>query len=149
MAKERVAGLIFFFTGIYGLIFSLRLPLGYWREPGPGMFPLGLSILLCLSGVLWFIYGKRKGEERIDWSRSVRKLVTPLKIVGLTVVFILTLDRLGYLITASLYMFFLFLWVSRYKFMITVGLAIALAVGSWFFFEKVLAVQLPKGLFPL
>jgi hypothetical protein len=30
-----------------------------------------------------------------------------------------------------------------------VGLAIALAVGSWFFFEKVLAVQLPKGLFPL
>jgi hypothetical protein len=149
MAKERAAGLIFFFTGIYGLIFSLKLPLGYWREPGPAMFPLGLSILLCLSGVLWFIYGKRKGEERIDWGGLVRKLVTPLKIVGLTAVFILTLDRLGYLITASLYMFFIFLWVSRYKFMITVGLAIALGVGSWFFFEKFLAVQLPKGLFPL
>ncbi len=113
------------------------------------MFPLGLSILLCLSGVLWFIYGKRKGEERIDWGRLVRKLVTPLKIVGLTAVFILTLDRLGYLVTASLYMFFLFLCVSRYKFMITVGLAIALGVGSWFFFEKLLAVQLPKGLLPL
>jgi len=149
MAKERAAGLIFFLTGIYGLIFSLKLPLGNWREPGPAMFPLGLSILLCLSGVLWFICGKRKGEATIDWGRSVRKLVTPLKIVGLTVVFILTLDRLGYLVTASLYMFFLFLWVSRYKFMVTVGLALALGVGSWFFFEKVLAVQLPKGLFPL
>lgn len=149
MNKECAASLIFLFAGIYGLIFSIQLPLGKWIEPGPGMFPLGLSILLCLSGVLWFIYGKRKGEERIDWGRLVRKLVTPLKIVGLTAVFILTLDRLGYLVTASLYMFFLLLCISRYKFMITVGLAIALGVGSWFFFEKLLAVQLPKGLLPL
>jgi putative tricarboxylic transport membrane protein len=149
MNKECAASLIFLFVGIYGLIFSIQLPLGKWREPGPGMFPLGLSILLCLSGVLWFIYGKRKGEGNLDWRGLIRKLVTPLKIVGLTAVFILTLDRLGYLVTASLYMFFLFLWVSRYKFMITVGLAIALGVGSWFFFEKLLAVQLPKGLLPL
>jgi putative tricarboxylic transport membrane protein len=149
MNKECAASLIFLFVGIYGLIFSIQLPLGNWREPGPAMFPLGLSILLCLSGVLWFIYGKRKGEERIDWGGLVRKLVTPLKIVGLTAVFILTLDRLGYLVTASLYMFFLFLWVSRYKLGTTVGLAIALGVGSWFFFEKLLAVQLPKGLLPL
>ena len=112
------------------------------------MFPLGLSILLCLSGVLWFIYGKRKGEERIDWGGLVRKLVTPLKIVGLTAVFILTLDRLGYLITASLYMFFLFLWVSRYKFMITVGLAIAFRGRKLVLFRKISCCPITKRTFP-
>lgn len=146
MKKERAGGLIFLFTGIYGLIFSIQLPMGKWNEPGPGVFPLALSILLCLSGVLWFIHGKGKGEGSLDWRGLIKKLVTPLKIIGLTAAFILTLDQLGYLVTASLYIFVILLWVSRYRFWVAMGLAILIGVGSWYFFGKLLAVQLPKGL---
>ena len=147
MRKERAGSLIFFFVGIYGLIFTLLLPLGKWNEPGPGVFPLFLSILLSISGILWFIYGKQRGEgeAKMDWRGIARKLNTPLRIIGVTAAFVLTLDWVGYLVTSSLYLFILFLWVSRYRIWVAMGLAIILGAGSWYFFEKILAVQLPKG----
>ncbi len=154
MNKDCGASLIFFAAGIYGLIFSIGLPLGRWREPGPGVFPLSLSILLCLSGILWFIYGmkKEKGgkkEERIDWRGIAVRLVTPIKILGITLAFILSLEKLGYLAGSFLYMFVLFLGVSRYRLWIAAGLALIAGVGSWYFFQKMLAIQLPRGLLPL
>ena len=150
MTKEGSASLVFFLVGLYGLTFSIQLPMGKWREPGPAVFPLGLSILLCLSGILWFICGKGSGQgnPRGDDRGILKKISAPLKIVGITAVFILALNRLGYLLSASMYMFFLFLWVSRYKLWVAVGLAVSLGVGSWIFFAKFLAVQLPLGLFP-
>jgi len=148
MNKERAASLIFLSAGIYGLVFSLQLPLGYLREPGPGMLPLCLSILLCLSGVLWFIYGKRK-EGKTDWYGMVKKLITPLKIVGVTGGFILVMGSLGYLLASSLYIFLLFFWISRYRLWMSIGLSVAMGVGSWYFFGKMLSVQLPKGLLSL
>ncbi|MBI5966579.1 MAG: tripartite tricarboxylate transporter TctB family protein [Deltaproteobacteria bacterium] len=147
MNKERAGGLIFFFAGIYGLIFSIQLPLGEWNQPGPAAFPLCISILLCISGTLRFI--QDKGKREIDWRGLVKKLATPLQIVVLTGSFILALDWLGYLATSSLYLFFLFLWVSHYRLWTAVALAIILGAGSSYFFGKVLAVQFPTGLWVL
>jgi len=148
MKKEQFGGYIFLFAGVYGFFFSVQLPLGRLNEPGPGIFPLCLSILLCISGLLWLIYGKGKGEEkvRIDWHGFIRKLAAPLKIVVATAAFIFSLNRLGYLVTSTLYMFILLLWVSRYRVWIAMGLAIILGAGSWCFFAKILEVQLPRGL---
>ena len=151
MTKERGGSLIFLAAGIYGLVFSARLPLGRWNEPGPGVFPLSLSILLCLFGISWFTQGKGKGEkkEAVSLKGFVRKFITPLQIIGLTAAFILTLEPLGYLLTSTFYIFVLFFWVSRYGLWIAVVLAIAFGPGSWFFFEKLLATPLPKGFLPL
>jgi cell shape-determining protein MreD len=94
------------------------------------------------------IYGKGRGKEkaRIDWHGFVGRLVAPLKIVITTAAFILSLDRLGYLATSTFYMFILLFWVSRYRVWVAMGLAIILGVGSWYFFAKILEVQLPRGL---
>ena len=149
MKKERAASFIFFFVGLYGLIFSIQIPLGKLKEPGPGVFPLGISILLCISGILWFIRSKRGASEKaekIDWRKIARLLVTPAKIVGLTAAFILALDHLGYLLTATLYIFLLFLWISHYKLGVSAGLSLIIGAGSWYLFEKFLALQFPKGL---
>ena len=100
MTKERGGSLIFLAAGIYGLIFSIQLPLGRWNEPGPAVFPLGLSILLCIFGISWFIQGKGKGEkkETVGLGGFVRKFITPLQIVGLTAAFILTFELIGVLV---------------------------------------------------
>jgi putative tricarboxylic transport membrane protein len=151
MTKERGGSLIFLAAGIYGLIFSSQLPFGRWNEPGPGVFPLALSILLFVSGVSWFIRGKGKGGEgeKFDWAVLLKRLGTPLKIVGLTLAYVVAFDRVGYLLTSLIYIFILFLWVSRYKLWIAAGLAIFIGAGSWLFFERLLSVQLPKGFLPL
>lgn len=150
MTNDRAASLLFFCTGIYGLYFSLQLPMGKWNEPGPGVFPLGLSILLFISGVLWFISGKRRAGEKSEGERAdgyalIKKLLTPLKIIGSTVLFIAIFNRMGYLLASSLYIFVLLLWVSRYRLIFSIGLASAIGVGSWYFFEKILSVPLPQG----
>jgi putative tricarboxylic transport membrane protein len=150
MTKERGGSLIFLAAGIYGLVFSVGLPFGRWNEPGPAVFPLALSILLCISGIVWFIRGKAKEETRksAGVKEFLRKYVTAIQIVGLTGVFILLLGPLGYLLTSILYLFVLFLWVSRYKLWIAAVFAITFGAGSWVFFEKLLTTPLPKGFLP-
>jgi putative tricarboxylic transport membrane protein len=154
MTKDRAASLLFLLTGIYGLFFSIQLPMGKWNEPGPGVFPIVLSILLLISGVSWFILGKRGAveqsqAEKADWRDIVNALSTPLKIVGITALFVLAFNRVGYLAASSLYIFALLFVVSRYRVIISILLALSIGIGSWYFFEKVLSVQLPKGLFPM
>jgi putative tricarboxylic transport membrane protein len=151
MTKERGGSLIFLAVGIYGLIFSIPLPLGKWNQPGPGVFPLTLSILLCIFGISWFIQGKTRGEKKKGAAPGgfIRKYATPIRIVGLTGAYILALESLGYLLASTIYLFVLFLWVSRYRLWVAALLAIAFGAGSWIFFEKLLATQLPGGFLPL
>jgi putative tricarboxylic transport membrane protein len=150
MTKERGGSLIFLAAGIYGLVFSIRLPFGQWNEPGPGVFPLALSILLCVSGIVWFIRGKAAGEKKegVGWRKFARQFVTAVQIVGLTAAFIFALEPLGFLLTSTLYLFVLFLWVSRYRLRTAALLAITFGAGSWLFFEKLLSTPLPKGFLP-
>ena len=150
MTKERGGSLIFLAAGIYGLVFSIGLPFGRWNEPGPGVFPLALSILLCISGIAWFIRGKTKGEARKSavLKEFPHKYATAAQIVGLTGVFILVLEPLGYLLTSVLYLFSLFLWVCRYRLWVAAVFAITFGAGSWLFFEKLLTTPLPKGFLP-
>ena len=147
MKKDRAASLIFLVIGTYGLIFSIRLPFGKLSEPGPGIYPLCLSILLLISGIFWFIQGKAKGDRknRMDRHEFIKKLLLPVRIVGITGVFILALGRMGYLLASPFYLFVLFFWVGRYRLRTSAVLAITFGAGSWYFFEKVLATQLPKG----
>lgn len=151
MTKERGGSLIFLAAGIYGLVFSIGIPMGQWNEPGPGVFPLALSILLCLSGLYWFIHGKSK-EGGMGagggWRSASRKFVTAAQIVGLTAGFIALLVPLGYLLTAILYLFVLFVWVSHYSLRLSVLLALLFGLGSWLFFDKLLSTPLPPGFLP-
>jgi putative tricarboxylic transport membrane protein len=147
MTKERGGSLIFLAAGIYGLVFSVGLPMGRWNEPGAGVFPLALSILLCLSGISWFIRGRAKGKEKgaLDTKGFVRRYTTAFRIVCVTAAFILVIEPLGYVLTSILYLFVLFTWVSRYRLWTALLLAVAFGAGSWLFFEKLLTTPLPAG----
>jgi len=143
MSREFTAGLIFILAGIYGLIFSRQLPLGRWNEPGPGVFPMVLAFLLVLSGVLMMAQGKKGREEGEGEQEILKPLMAPGQIVLLTLGFILSLERVGYLGTAMAYMLLLFLWVCRYRLGPALGMAAAFGLGSWYIFVKILGVQLP------
>lgn len=147
MSGRRAGGLVFLAAGVYGLVFGVRLPMGKWNEPGAGMFPLIVSALLCLSGVLISIRAKATGD--VDWRGILRGQWTPLQIVGCTAGFILALERLGYLLTASLYAFALLFWVSRYRLWLAIGLAALIGMGSWYVFGRLFQTPLPPGILGL
>jgi putative tricarboxylic transport membrane protein len=149
MTKDRGSSLFYLILGLYGLIFSVQLPLGRLNNPGPAMFPFGLSILLLISGILWFIRGKGTPEERegLNWA-VIKKEGMPFKIILSTAAFILVLEPLGFLLSSFLFAFVLLIWVSGFRVRIAVGIALTIAVGSWFFFGKLLSGQFPQGLLP-
>jgi putative tricarboxylic transport membrane protein len=140
MNKERLEGLFFFLVALYAFVSSLGLSIGSLRQPGAGMFPLILSVLLFIVALSIFFSREAKGTRVVlgQWGK-------PLLIIILTAGFIGFLERLGYLATASLYLFALFLTVSRFSFWKTAGLAGFLGSASWYFFEKILALHLPAG----
>jgi putative tricarboxylic transport membrane protein len=144
MNKTRAGSVLLFVAGAYGFIFSLRLPLGKLHSPGAGAFPLIVSILLAISGV--FLFASEREKLDIDWRALAKEQRTPFQIVVLTAGFILGLDRLGYLLASTLYMFALLFWVSRYRLWIAMALAIVLGAGSWYVFAKLFETPLPQGI---
>ncbi len=147
MNKTRAGSLVLFLAGAYGLILSLRLPMGKWTEPGAGAFPLIVSILLTISGIGIFLSAREKIE--INWRELAKEQWTPFQIVSLTAAFILTLDKLGYLLASTLYVFALLFWVSRYKMWMALGLALLIGIGSWYVFGRLFATPLPQGILGL
>jgi putative tricarboxylic transport membrane protein len=141
--SQRAGSLVLLAVGLYGLILTVQLPMGKWNEPGAGAFPLLVSILLCCAG--GFIFFRSKTVRPIDWRDVVRRQWVPFQIAASTAGFILALERLGYLVTASLYAFALLFWVSGYRFWVAAGLALGLGAGSWLVFAKVFATPLPTG----
>jgi fucose 4-O-acetylase-like acetyltransferase len=140
MNKERLEGLFFFGVAFYAFTSSLGLSIGSLRQPGAGMFPLILSVLLFIVALSIFFSREAEGKRVVlgQWGK-------PLLIILLTAGFIGFLERLGYLAAASLYLFALFLIVSRFPFWKTAVLAGSLGPASWYFFEKILALHLPAG----
>jgi len=147
MKKERVASFIFFLTGVYGLIFSLSLPMGRLSEPGAGVFPLIVSLLLLLAGTSMFFAGTEKAFAN-GFLSFLKEQKVPFLIILITVVFIFLLEILGYVVTASLYIFLLFSVVSRYKWSFALTCAGLIGIVSWYIFDILLETPLPKGIFP-
>lgn len=143
MTKDSLGGLFFLFVGIWVFSLSIKLPIGTLAQPGPALFPLSLSIMLAIAGIL--ILASSKGKARVDWRADVRKSAKPLAIILLTLGFIIFLGQLGYLVTSFLYLFSLFFFVCHYRWFVAVGLSGILAAGSWYLFVDILGIQLPPG----
>ena len=146
MPKQKVASAFFLAVGIYGLVFSRAIPLGRWNEPGPGVFPLALSALLCLCGIVGLIPGIRGGKQEagVSWRDILGAGGLPLRIAVLTAAFIPLMGVAGYLASSILYLFSLLLWVSRYPWRTSLIYSVLLGAVSWYLFARFLGIELPK-----
>jgi len=86
----------------------------------------------------------RKKERENPLAGGGEKIADPAKILAVTVVFILLLERTGYLLTSFLYVFILFFGISRFPLWVALGLALIIGLGSWYFFGVILSVPLPR-----
>jgi hypothetical protein len=143
----RAGGLFFFLVGLCFFSLSLKLPIGKFTQPGPGIFPLALSLLLTGIGVL--ISFSREGKEKSGRAKDLDNPAKPLAIILLTIGFIIFMGPLGYLPASFLYLFGLFFFVSRIQWFVSAGLSGVLAAGSWYFFGKILGIFLPLGFWNL
>ena len=119
-----------------------RLPLGSIATPGPAYVPVLLAAGLLLAGVLVATLTRSTatlgGAGWSEWRHSVA--------IALVCVFVaLALERLGYRITMALASAALLGLVERKGIVATVLVAVGLSAGTYFLFDTLLRVQLPRS----
>src|SRR5437773_4601754 len=148
MTTDRVAGigLALFALAIVEESWRLRLPLGNLAMPGPAYVPAILAVALLVSGVIIAIAGREAPAlTSVGW-HEWRHAVAILATCSFTA---LALERLGYRLTIALACVFLVGVVERKPPVATVVFAVAIALGTYWLFDTLLRVQLPRGPFGL
>ena len=146
LTTDRAGGAALGGIGLVVLVESRKLPLGTLHNPGPAAMPVVLASLLLVCGVALVAAGG--GAARLaaigwpEWPHAVA-------IFAVCAFAALALERLGYRVTMSLALAFLLGVVERKSVAFTLVVALALALGTFFVFDTLLRVQLPRGPFGL
>jgi putative tricarboxylic transport membrane protein len=140
---DRWTGLFFALFSTYICVESLRLGLGTFHRPGPGFLSFYAGIILgFLSLTLVSLEFFRHPEEGASWQSWGRILLVVLAIF----VFTLLLEKLGFLPSTFLFIWFLLRVVERRGWGFSVGVALLVALASYVVFDVLLKAQLPAGL---
>ena len=146
LTTDRVGGGALVLIGLFTIWESLwsarRLPLGTMWTPGPAYVPVILATLLVAFGIAVIAVGG--GAPRVasvrwsEWRHTAGILVA-------CVAAAVSLERLGYRITLTLVLFALLAVLERKAIWFAAAFAVAMASGTFFVFDRLLRVPLPRG----
>src|SRR5215471_1400434 len=142
MTTDRAAGATLVLIGLVTIWQSRALPLGSLHRPGPAYMPVVLAVLLMMFGVAVFAMGGR--AQRLndvgwhEWRHAVA-------IFAACAFAAWGLERLGYRLTMAVVLAFLILVLERRGLVFGLALSLAMAWGSFYLFDTLLRVPLPRG----
>jgi len=142
LTTDRVAGAALCVLGLLVIVESRALPLGTLHNPGPAYMPVVLASLLMLFSVGLLVFGG--GARRLaavgwaEWRHAAA-------IFAVCAFAALALERVGYRLTIAAALAFLLGAVERKGLVFTAVFALGLALGTFFVFDTLLRVQLPRG----
>jgi putative tricarboxylic transport membrane protein len=144
----QITGLVVVLLAVLLARESLRLryytPLG----PGPGFFPLWLSLLLAVLGaaMLWRATCRPPEAMPGDFYADRRGYLRIGAVVGALVAVILLLDPLGFRLSMLGFYLFVLIALGRQHWLLTGIIALTGSFGVYYVFVHWLAVPLPIGL---
>ena len=142
MTIDRISGAFLFFLALFVAWEDRVLPLGSHGRPGPGYFPLLLAAILGILGLLLFLQGRSSPSVRsIHWEEGKHALA----ILACSFLATFGIESLGYRITMIVALGFLFGVVERLELWKVFVLTLGLSLGSFWVFDSLLKVILPRG----
>ena len=145
---EIIAGMVIFIFGGVIAVLSLRMPIGIFRMPGTGMFPLILGILLMFLSCIFLLkllYQYKKTTARRDSAAERGSPVQLILFFGTMVLATAFFNQLGYLLTSFLLLVVLLRTLGMKQWFNNIFLSLISAVASYFLFVQWLKIPLPKG----
>ena len=144
--NDQMSSVVWLSFAIYVCIESIRLPLGSWRDPGPGLMPLiAGTILGALSFSLYLKTRSRISDDvqgswypRERWQKLIFILVALLA-------YAIFLEILGFLLDTFFLLVFLFRGIEPQKWLLSIGGAALASMIAYAIFELWLKTQLPRG----
>lgn len=146
LTTDRAAGGALILLGLFVVeeTWRLRYPLGTVGNPGPAFTPLVLAALVLAFGVA-LVVTAREVVAAVDWS-GWRHALAIVVVCGLAA---LALERLGYRLTIGLMLVCLVGVIERKRPLFAVLFAVVLALATFYLFDTLLRVPLPRGPFGL
>jgi putative tricarboxylic transport membrane protein len=121
-----------------------NIPYGTITEPGPGIVPALLAVILLVCSLA--VIGGGAAAPRVDaldWSEWRHAVA----ILGACAFMALALERLGYRLTMILALLGLLRLVERKRWVVGAVFAVGFSLGSYFLFNTLLRVPMPLGPF--
>jgi putative tricarboxylic transport membrane protein len=142
MNMDRISGVCLFIFAVFVGFETRVLPLGTHDNPGPGYLPLILASFLAALSLLLIVRGRLSPPwKSIEWPEKY----TAWAIIGSCFFAAFCIEPLGYRITIVVVLGFLFGVLERMKIGWTLVLAFGLSWGSFWVFDVLLKVPLPRG----
>ena len=145
---DLICGLFLLGLGIAILLKSLTYPIGTFRAPGGGLFPLLTSILLMALALVLTIqtFTKKEGKstEPFFWGKEAPKRI--IIAVAAMVGFRYSLIFIGFGLSTFLFTLSMVKYLSHYSWKISITLSALMAVGAYYLFEIWLKVPMPTPL---
>lgn len=150
MKADQLSPLFWLAFGLVSAYGSIKLGLGTFREPGPGLLAFLASIFICLMAMVvlvqslvlkrGFLHKLSSLWEGASWRR-------PLAIGMILIFYICTLERVGFLVTSFIMLFIIFKLVEKLSWTRTIVISLSISLGTFFLFSKILKATLPQGIF--
>jgi putative tricarboxylic transport membrane protein len=146
--KEIISGGLWLCIATAVLVASVRLGLGTYDNPGPGFLAFGAGVLLAVLSVALLVVTLSEKEKTVPLSDlwTGRKWSIPLLAAVALILYGLILPKLGYLTATGGLMVVLF-YLGKLKLHLAIPGALLAALATFFLFQYLLKMPLPRGLF--
>ena len=152
--NDAVWGALFALLGAAILWHVQGFPRIPGQNVGPALFPGVLAVAMLVCGAILIASGLKarraaggstfRWAVAPEWLRSRRHVLAFAVLVASNVFYLLAVDRLGFLLTAFVYLAAL-MWVLRVRAAVAVPVAFVMALAIHYAFYKLLRVPLPWG----
>ena len=144
-------------AGVYvGIVLFIYSAVMVWQSttldyytpygPGPGFFPLWISILLLVLSILYLWETTMKEvfllSNIIPKGKDLRNI---LAVLGSVVIFMILVNFVGFVISGSILLFLLFM--KEYKWYQGIAMSISISFLLFYIFKTLLDVPLPSNAF--
>jgi putative tricarboxylic transport membrane protein len=149
MRTDRIIGVLTLLLAAVYLYATAQIPTLEIGDPlGPKAFPILLGIALILAAILLFFETLKPDDT--PGANVPRESLRHLWLIGgvtiWTALYFGVFDRVGYLVSTTVYLLVLTAVFNRGKWLANVLTSILFAVGSYVLFVKILGVTLPVGI---
>jgi hypothetical protein len=142
-----IGSIFWFLVGLGFAAGGFRYGFGTWKEPGPGLLPVVFGVLLGLLSLglaTVSLQGKIRGgrkafwEEKGSWKPVLSVLISLL-------LYIAFFKFLGFILCTTLFILLLLRFLGRKGWLLSISLALVLALFGYGLFSILLGTPLPKG----
>ena len=149
MEKYHVVPVLFWLAfSLFVIVISYTLKLGDLHNPGPGLFPFLVGLLLFLASscaLTKSLVKKEIGLEAVNEVIDGKRLSKLSAVVVSLFAYGLFFEKLGYLITTSVILILLFWSMGSRRWTFVLGFSVFIVLLTYFGFTSI-GVRFPKGI---